>query len=278
MIKKLDHIWYIIGTIILLITGAIVAAHAAGNVPAVGSDMGCTATGQILYYDGANLTCGSPNFGSISLNAGTPSPSTGSDGLVWYDAIQKDIAFNVDGLAQNIVGNYWTQTAPQTVTNTTTPTTILGTGISIGSASVIGLGTFPANFFVPGKTVRISVAGVYSAALVAPTATFSVKLGSVTLASGAITNLLSLASNSGFTGYIYVTCATTGTAGTFFTNGQFLYATGVLANGSLFLTNAGASATANTTIAEQLDVQVTFGTANASNTVKTTSASVEVLN
>ena len=50
------------------------------------------------------------------------------------------------------ISNMFVQTATKTITNTVTETSILGTGV--------GTDIFPADFFVSGKMVRITLAGV----------------------------------------------------------------------------------------------------------------------
>jgi hypothetical protein len=47
-----------------------VQSFAAGPVPAVNTDMGCTTAGQVLQYSGSALTCGAPTRPIATIGAG----------------------------------------------------------------------------------------------------------------------------------------------------------------------------------------------------------------
>ena len=59
------------------------AAHAAGSVPAVNTDMGCTATGQSLQYSGSAIVCSAPQR-PVTTVSGLPSCATGNKGAMYF--------------------------------------------------------------------------------------------------------------------------------------------------------------------------------------------------
>lgn len=236
-----------------------------------------TGTGVVgdAYALSANAPTGATrnyaaNFNGVVGYVAISAPGTLAEGMMWADSTQKaEIGF-IDGIKQSRVGCIFTQTATQTIANTGTETSLFGTGI--------GTLTLPANFFVIGKTVRIMGAGVFSSLITPGNVTIKIKLGSTVIATGTITNILASASNNAFEFMGEITCRTTGASGTVMVNGNTDYDTGVLAQGTLSLNNAGATTTIDTTASQILDVTFTWATANASNTISTTTASVEVLN
>lgn len=208
---------------------------------------------------------------SLRLTTGT-APTTPNDGDAWNDSTQKALQTFLDGIKQTQVGCIFTQTADQTVTNTTTETTALGTGV--------GTKTLPANFFVPGKTIRLRVGGVYSTpGLSTPSVIVRVKYGSTVLASVTTTSLLSGASALRFDGEVLITCRTTGATGTVITDGDIEYLTGI--TGTLAvepLNNSGNTTTIDTTTSNALDVTVQWDSATATRIAKATACFIEVLN
>lgn len=181
------------------------------------------------------------------------------------------------GFQNAVQGNDYTntifaQTANAVITNTTTETSAIGTGV--------GSTTLPANFFsTAGKTIRIEGAGIYSAAAIAPgNLVINVKLGSVIIATTTLGAILSGASSLGYEFECKITCRTAGTSGTVMTTGNIDYAstsTGTRLFGDL--NNSGAVSTINTTVTQTLNVTVTWATASASNIVTALNCTIEVL-
>lgn len=68
--------------VFLLIAVSICCASAAGLVPSVNADMGCTTAGQPLYYNGTSIVCGSPStllLGGETITGGSaPTIAAGS--------------------------------------------------------------------------------------------------------------------------------------------------------------------------------------------------------
>lgn len=167
----------------------------------------------------------------------------------------------------SIVGTLFTQTADTTVANTTTETTLFGTGVAVGG----GL-TLPANFFVAGKTIKIHIRG-YHSSTGNPNVTFKVKLGSTVVATG--TGVSGNGSTSGFYFDSEITCRTTGATGTVSAGAQYneVHSSGL----NLGIVQTGTT-TIDTTASHVLDVTITWGTANAGNTITSQISYVTIIN
>jgi hypothetical protein len=229
-------------------------------------------TWRDLFLSGAAyLGAATTSKPSLRMPVGT-APSSPTVGDVWNDSTQKSIIGYIDTVKQALLGVLFTQTADKAVTNTVTETTILGTGV--------GTLTLPANFFVAGKTIRIKISGVYSTVVVTgDTVTVKVKCGSTVIASKTTSSLLTGATNLFWAGEIDITCRTTGATGTVQPSGSVWYqvtTVGGIAEDEL--NNGAATATIDTTTSNALDVTVTHGAADASNSIKSLVATVEVLN
>jgi len=158
----------------------------------------------------------------------------------------------------------FTQYQAVTVANSTTETTVIGTGE--------GSLTFQKNSMAVGKTYKVTVKGFYSNTGT-PTLTAKVKAGStVLLSSGAITTTTG-ASNRGFSLDAILTVYSLGASGTIQGQGE------VVELGSAHTAMVATSAvTVDTTANQALNVTVQWGTASASNTITITNVVVEELN
>lgn len=234
---------------------------ATDTVSCLGQDE--TFTGKKTFNTGTSKT--------TMNNASGAAPTSPVEGDTWNDSTQKSIVRFVDGIKQYGSGILLTQTADKTVANTVTETSIVGTGI--------GTLTLPANFWVAGKTIRITMSGVYSTvAVTGDTVTIKVKYGSTVLASKATTALVTGGSNLFWESEVLVTCRTTGATGTVQVSGGVRYqvASSVVVEDEL---NGGIAATTlDTTAGALFDITVTHSAANASNTVKSLVGAFEVLN
>lgn len=165
---------------------------------------------------------------------------------------------------------FWSQTNTVSVSNTATATSILGTGGPNQSLTV------PATFWFSGRQVILNVKGVYSTLTTLPgSITITIKLGTVTLATGTISNLLTNASSVTYNGSFAIRCVTTGSSGSVLIDGQFLYSQGnLLSRASLEMSNNGAPISIDISTGQTVDVQVTWATASASNIWKSTICSL----
>ena len=212
---------------------------------------------------------------SLNMPAGT-APTSPTEGDVWNDDTQDALVMFVSGIKQILVGLLFTQTADKTVVSTNNETTIIGTGV--------GSLTLPANFWEIGKAIRIKMAGVYSTVSVTgDTVTVRVKYGTTVLALKATTALVVGATNLAWIAEVLIICRTTGASGTVQVGGAVQYQIAANATVTDELnhpsgTAGGGTATINTTTSNAMDVTVQHSASNASNSVKSHTCSVEVLN
>lgn len=163
----------------------------------------------------------------------------------------------------NVNTKLFSQTSDSTtITNTVTSTSILSTGV--GSLTV------PANAFVVGDSFFLNIKGGISA-LNNETIKIEIKSGSVVLAtSGSVT--LPAITNKFFEIEVDFTIRAIGGAATasIVTAGEFNYVkdSGNQFEGAMF--HSINNTTFNTTISNTLDVVVTWGSASASNSIKST--------
>src|SRR3989338_1100211 len=200
-------------------------------------------------------------------------PTSPVEGDYWNDSTQKANIDFIDGINQSRVGCIFTQTATATVANTTTETTLVSTGI--------GIATLPANFFVAGKTIRITASGVYSNVVTIPTLQLRVGLGgiagTVVLDTGANSSGGKNMSNRFWQVDGIITCRTTGASGTVFSQGQYIQASSAVAAAIRDMENTTTS-TIDTTAGQQIVVSMAWGIADAGDTISCTNLVIEVLN
>lgn len=173
----------------------------------------------------------------------------------------------VDNFTQSFVGAVWTQTADVTVTNS---------GSLVGAG--IGSLTFPANFFVAGKTIRVWARGTHTMDGSPPNVNWRVRLGGVTiLETGAFSD------NNNTDQYWQISCEmtvrTAGAGGTIMGQGVLLMIEGAgnTDTRGMVRTPAMGAAALNTTIANLLDVDVTYSAPDATSPITCTNLVVEVI-
>ena len=192
-----------------------------------------------------------------------------TDGDIWNDSTQKAIQTFVAGIEQTLTGVIFTQTADQDIDDTTTETTMFGTGV--------GTLTLPANFWTVGKTIRFEIHGDF-ADTGNPTTEIQVYLDAVSLIdSGAIT-LSGLGGTEEWECHVIMTCRSVGANGSIETIIDWEYETTTGSSPIERLDVAGKLTTIDTTQADVLDATFQWGTANAANVFKSEVAIVEVLN
>lgn len=159
-------------------------------------------------------------------------------------------------------------TADQTITNTTTETTLFGTGV--------GTLTFPANFWTVGRIVRINISGDI-ADTGNPTAQVRVKLGATTVSDSTATTLAGLSGTEEWDCKVTLVCESIGASGTIETNIMFEYETTTGSSPVRRFDIAGTNTVYDTTASGAVDVTFQWGTASASNTLVSQISTVEVL-
>ena len=195
------------------------------------------------------------NDGTIEFNEAYTFPQA--------DGVQGQV-LRTDGAGALSFGNLsiglFSQTADSTpVTNTTTPSSLLGTGV--GSLSV------PANGFTAGDSFHCNIKGDISN-LNNETIVIELKAGSVVLAtSGTLT--LPTMTNQSFEIEADFTIRAIGAATTasIFTGTEFNYIQNSGSNFEGKMFHSLNNTTFDTTISNTLDVYVTWGTASASNSI-----------
>ena len=162
------------------------------------------------------------------------------------------------------------QTAVRTVDNTTTESTILGTGT--------GSLTLAANNLVVGKTYRLTIRGNIQGA---GTRLFKIKLGSTVLAqSSAVSAPFGGTSNALFEMQAMFTCYSTGASGSVWAHGKVWIQDNNDTSNFGFMQNlvSTAAATINTTTSNVFDATMTMGTATSGFRINTHTAVLEALN
>ena len=208
--------------------------------------------------------------GRVELNSFGGSTN---DGAVWNDSTQKSLQTFVDEIEQSLSGVIFTATADATVSNTTTEGTIVGSGV--------GTKTLPANFFVAGKTIRVTVRGELDAdeGVSVHQVTLKVKLGTTAVLETTVDSDVVLV-DSYFEVSGIITCRTTGSSGTVFSQGQVLV--GVAGDEEpakdIYPMLKTGTTTINTTVTHVLDVTAKWNNASTRSSIKGTNVIVEVLN
>ena len=190
-------------------------------------------------------------------------PTSPNEGDLWTDSTRKAWQTQIDGIKQTIPGILYVSTANGQVTNTTTETTLIGSGV--------GTLTLPANFFVAGKTLRFTAAGIFSTQLVPVGLDIKFKLGStVIIATGA--QVPSGATTNRFWWLdVLLTCRTTGGAGTVIAQGTFAH--GEVAGVATFTweMTSTATTTIDTTASQVVDATATWSAGvSASDDIRST--------
>ena len=266
-------IWTTTSGLFARINGVTVTYAANNFTGSITTNQVAVGSGSNAFSGSSNLTWDGTRFSTTgAINIATRA-ATSSSGDVWHDSTQKGIAIYMSGIQQLLTGVIFTQTATSTdVTNTTTPTTILSTGV--------GTKTLPANFFVAGKTVRLTIKGRISSDNASMTGTLDIKFGSTVVASTGSVDLLAF-SDDYFEIVVDITCRTTGGSGTVAAIGRVLGARPPSTLGPptqiISMTNSS-TVTLDTTASQAIDAVITWGSADTDNHITTQVCSIEVLN
>lgn len=161
-------------------------------------------------------------------------------------------------------------TASTTIANTSSETSAIPSGF--------GTKIVPGGVCQSGSLFRLKGGGIFSTLLVPGNLTVKIKLGSTTIASVVISNLLASATNNAFDFEGIMICRSAGASGTFVATGFITYETGTLARGTASLNSVGATVTIDTTADQAVDVSVQWDTASTSNTLTTVVATIEPFN
>lgn len=191
------------------------------------------------------------------------------EGDLWNDYSQKCLIGYVDGMKQFDVRACFIQTGKRTVTDSVNELTLFGAGI--------GSLTFPANFFVVGKTIRVTMRGYHTMDATPPSYTFRVKLGGVTYVTSVYTDRNDTDRYMEIT--FFLTCRTAGAGGTAIGDGCILMGEVDGASHIADLIDLVMTGTAalDTTVANTLDITAQANVAEATSYLVVSAATVEVI-
>lgn len=158
-------------------------------------------------------------------------------------------------------------TADATVGNTTTETTLLGSGV--------GSLTLAANSLVVGRSVVVRMEG-YITTNATPLFRIRTKLGSTVVADTTSVATPSMGTAQSITVNVVLTCRSTGGSGTVMTQTDYVFS-GTTTHAK-YASQTSATVTVDTTASQVLDVMATWGTAHAGNTLTITNSLVTTLN
>lgn len=232
-----------------------------------------------LNLDSGALTCGTitasgvfvaaastTSAASIRIAQGT-APTSPSEGDIWNDSTQKALRTRLASLTSAVNTTMFVATASATIANTTTETTLFGSGS--------GTTTLPASLLAVGKSLRLRLSGVVSTDPSAGSLTIRAKLGSTTIvASSAVTPSNSL-TNVAWVLDVDLTCRTIGASGTVIGQGMMQIAD---STGRVIGLAATAAVTVDTTASQAVNVTAQWGAASASNTITCSNAAIILLN
>jgi hypothetical protein len=235
---------------------------------------GGTYIGTSTISSSAIFQADSTTKGSLGLprmtSAQFSSISSPAQGLGAFDTdLRSEVYLPVSsGNAIRKSGVMFTQSANKQIQNTTTETSLIGTGI--GSVTIKG------NSSGIGTTYRITMWG-YISNTGSPFCQVKIKIGSVTIFDTTSTGMFGITGNQPFKISALFTVRTLGATGTVIGQGEFEYATSSsTAYQILFQTNTSTS-TIDTTTDQAIDITYTWNTANASNSINSTNFLLERL-
>jgi hypothetical protein len=156
-------------------------------------------------------------------------------------------------------------TATATVGNSVAETSLLGTGI--------GTKTIPANYLSIGTMIKIYITGTIGTDAVVPAITIKTYYGATALSTATATPAAQITAGTIFE--YTATCIVTaiGASGSL-TSGQVAWPRILTA---LLPGAAPAAVTVDTTVAGAIDAKITWGTANANNTISALTGYIEVI-
>lgn len=165
-------------------------------------------------------------------------------------------------------------TSVKTQTTVQAGDTIANTGVATNFATNWAM---PANFLTVGRGVRVRAWGVYSTLGALPgTLNIDLMAGATVLCSTGAQALTAGIANEGWIVEADIICISTGAGGTVESQGWFNKQTAVLLEDAEFMTNA-AVVNLDTTAAKNIQIRVTWGTANAANTITQRLLIVDIL-
>jgi hypothetical protein len=202
---------------------------------------------------------GSSSSTPLRIKSQSYTPTT--DGDIWHDSTYKMFNYFMAGIRHFMPARLFTSTASATVANTTSETSVVGSGV--------GSNVLPNNFLTVGKSLKIRAWGRLSSVSSA-TITMKVKFGSTVLCSTAAHTTHNITNDSWYLESM-ITCRTAGSSGTVWANGRFYDTSDLIQMGNT------ATITVNTTTTQTVTVSAQWNTASASNTISCDQFLIEVM-
>ena len=207
--------------------------------------------------------------GALYLPETTAPAAISGYAALWNDSTQKALQTFVSGIEQTLTGCIFTQTADQTIADTTDETSLFGTGV--------GTLILPANFWTVGKTIRVEIHGDF-ADMGNPTVDIHAYYGATKIIDSSPIALSGLGGTEEWETEVVITCRSVGATGTVETIIDWEYETTTGSSAIERLDVSGTLTTIDTTASGALDVTFQWGTAAAANTLTSEVGFVEVLN
>jgi len=205
-------------------------AFTAGSVLFAGTSGVYNQDNSKLFWDDTNFLLGigtaSPtafihtsasttSYASLRIPTGT-APTSPNEGDIWNDSTQKSLKGRIDGVTTGIMNVLYTSNTSNTVTSTNPA---MGTALTMMPSGVGSL-TLPANFWTPGKTVKVYLTGVYTTAASGQGGgQATVNLGATAIVQSSTDTVTANISNQFWYMDFTITCVSTGVSGTFWTQG-----------------------------------------------------------
>jgi hypothetical protein len=202
---------------------------------------------------------GSSSSTPIRIKSQSYTPTTNGD--IWHDSTYSMFNYFMAGIRHFLPGRLFTSTSSATVANTTTETSVVGSGV--------GSNVLPNNFLTAGKSLKIRAWGRLSSVSSA-TITMKVKFGSTVLCTTAAHTTHNITNDSWYLESM-ITCRTTGSSGTVWANGRFYDTSDLIHMGNT------ATITVNTTTTQTVTVSAQWNNASASNTISCDQFLIEVM-
>ena len=210
---------------------------------------------------------------SLRITSGNKGLTEMFQGDIWHDTTQKTIMVFTNSSRLALSGVLFTQTGNAVVANNATEATLIGSGF--------GSTTLSPNFFVPGKTIRITASGLYETQLVPVSLNIRLRLGG--LAGTVIHSTGDQTPAGGVTSewWRYLTdivCQTTGATGSVIGQGTWEHQSTALGSPILWaMTNLGVTLDTTTALIVQFTADWGAGVA-AADSMMCTSFTLESLN
>jgi len=225
--------------------------------------------GQFAYYATSGTAVSTTpdlSYGaSGQLNqAAISAPGSPVTGDMWLDSTQQARGSYHNGITGYYNRGLYSQTARTSYANMAWGTLITTTG-AIGSVSL------PANFFVPGKKLRVTFGGYITTTTNVGNSSISILLGGNIVGVNITTSNTANLTNSPFWGQADIICATNGSSGTVNTIGycRFGASTYTILNGTTAGTPSAPpnAVTVNTTNSLTFDIQIVLSGATVNQTL-----------